>query len=41
MWLIIFMFGVVVPLIIYGFYLTWRDHKIEKENEEAALHKAG
>ncbi|GHV85196.1 hypothetical protein AGMMS50230_08040 [Spirochaetia bacterium] len=41
MWLIVFMVGVVVPFMVWGFYLTWRDHKIEKENEDAALHKVG
>jgi hypothetical protein len=38
MWLIIFMAGAVVPLIIFGYILSWRERQADRENEEAALH---
>jgi hypothetical protein len=41
MWVIIFMIGFVVPIIIIGCVSSWRERRIDKENEKAVLHGAG
>ena len=41
MWVIIFMVGVVVPLIIFGCIISWRDRRIDRENEQASLNNTG
>jgi hypothetical protein len=41
MWVIVFMIGFVVPIIIIGCVSSWRERRIDKENEKAALHGAG
>jgi hypothetical protein len=35
------MIGFVVPIIIIGGVASWRERRIDKEHEEAALHEAG
>jgi hypothetical protein len=36
MWVIVFMIGFVVPIIVIGCAASWRDHRIDREHGEAA-----
>jgi hypothetical protein len=41
MWVIVFMIGFIVPIIIIGCVAAWREFRMDKENEKDALHEAG
>ena len=37
MWVIIFMVSVVVPFIIWGCILSWRERQSDREHDKAVL----
>jgi len=36
MWVILFMFAIIIPLIIWGFVAGWREKQFDKKNDKVA-----
>jgi hypothetical protein len=37
MWVVVFMIGFIVPIIIIGCVAAWRERRIDKENSKESL----